>query len=179
MTVRGCATPNRDARRQTGVFKARVSGLSGLAAAAVMFFSLATGADAASRGFHVTNNSQYSLQLVNATPEDNVICGGYDETSFGCVPANFDMAFEGRPADGSILAPGGTQVWELKYTYNVGDLFGAEYNYVAVLNYMIVGTNRPLTLRIATSNYVNDSFCVSVPNRLGGCSPQGLDITIG
>jgi hypothetical protein len=163
------------------VFNARVNRLLGLAAtaAAVMFLSLPAGADAASRGFHVINNSQYSLQLVNATPEDNVICGGYDETSFGCVPANFDMEFEGRPANGSILAPGGMDDWELEYTYNVGDLFGADYNYVAVLNYMIVGTSRPLTLRIATSNYVNDSFCVYVPKRLGGCSPQGLEITIG
>jgi hypothetical protein len=135
-------------------------------------------ASAASRGFKVKNDSKYDIRVVGASPVPAVLCGGFDVESFGCVPASYDIGFEGRPADGTVVRPGGEQTWELKYYYNVGDLFGTAYNYAAKVKYKIAGTDGNFEATIKTSNYSNDSTCEVTPKSLGSCTAAGLKITL-
>lgn len=130
-------------------------------------------ANAASRGFKVKNDSKHSLRLVGASAVPRVLC-----VDFRCVPTYYDIGFEGRPADGAVLAPRGEQTWELKYTYNPTDIFGVNYNYEAKLTYAIEGTAGKVEAVIKTSNYVNDSTCAVTPTDLGSCTAEGLKITL-
>jgi hypothetical protein len=149
-----------------------------LACAVVGMLGLQAGvASAASRGFKVKNDSSHDLRVISATPVPTVLCGGPSAGDFQCVPAYYDMGFEGRPADATVLRPGGGHAWELKYWYNVADLFGAGYNYEAKLKYKIEGTNGDFEATIKTSNYTNDSTCAVAPKGLGNCTAQGLNIT--
>jgi hypothetical protein len=129
-------------------------------------------ASAASRGFKVTNASKRTLRLVNATHVPRVLC-----VDFRCVPTHYDIGFEGRPVDGTAVAPNREQTWELKYWYNAGDIFGVAYNYAAKLTYSIEGTNGTFEAVIKTSNYSNDSTCQVIPKDLGTCTADSLKIT--
>ena len=92
-----------------------------------------------------------------------------------CVPAYYDMAFEGRPADGAVLNPGGpAQVWELKYGFDLFSL--ATIQYAAKLTYKIAGTDGTLEYVIATTPTSNDSECKVIPAHLGRCSAEGLTL---
>jgi hypothetical protein len=147
--------------------------------AALALLAFAGAADAASRGFQVTNNSTRDLRLVSVAPVPEVICGGYSDTDFGCVPAYYDMVFEARPADGSTLVGGQSHTWELKYFYNVADLFGVNYNYEAKVTYKVAGGVGQVVMTIMTSNYTNDSTCTIVSSKsLRSCTAAGRHITI-
>jgi hypothetical protein len=152
---------------------------AGAATVAVALLAHAGAASAATRGFVITNNSARDLQVVGATTVPEVICGGFSATDFSCVSASYDMEFGDRPADGAVLVRGQSQDWELKYFYNVGDLYGINYNYAAKLTYKVVGGAGQVVVKIMTSNYANDSTCVIVSSKsLRSCTAAGRQITI-
>jgi hypothetical protein len=138
-------------------------------------------ASAASRGFRVLNVSSHSLRVVSAKAVPSVFCYGTSSEDFGCQQSFYQMAFEGRPADGTVLTGGHTQRWELKYYFNFADYFGAQYNYAAKLTYKVVGTAATyFEATIFTSNYVNDSSCKIIPKqgpRGNRCTAAGLRVT--
>jgi hypothetical protein len=133
-------------------------------------------ASAASRGFVVKNDSTRTLRVVGASRVSKFTCvvlpGGVP-----CFDDTYAMAFEGRPDDGAQLRPGDTQRWELKYYFDVLDLFGTNYNYAAKLTYAIEGTAGRLEAEIKTANYSNHSTCQVIPNNLGSCTAAGVNIT--
>lgn len=152
---------------------------AGAATVAVALLAHAGAASAATRGFQITNNSARDLQVVGATEIPQVICGGFSDTDFSCVPAYYDMVLEDRPADGAVLVRGQSQDWELEYHYNVADLFGINYNYAAKLTYKVVGGTGQVVVKIMTSNYANDSTCAIVNSKsLRSCTADGTQITI-
>jgi hypothetical protein len=149
------------------------------ATVAVAVLAHAGAASAATRGFQITNNSARDLQVAGATPVPEMICGGFSETDFTCVPASYDMEFGDRPADGSVLVRGQSQDWELKYSYNPADLYGLYYNYAATVTYKVVGGAGQVVVKIMTSNYANDSTCTIVSSKsLRTCTAAGRQITI-
>lgn len=152
---------------------------AGAATVAVALLAHAGVAGAATRGFQITNNSARDLQVVGAAPVADFICGGSSDTDFGCQPGYHDMKIEDRPADGAILGRSQSQDWELEYFYNIGDLFGVNYNYAAKLTYKVVGGAGQVVVTIMTSNYANDSTCVIVNSKsLRSCTAAGRQITI-
>jgi hypothetical protein len=131
----------RDADRQTGV------------------------ANAASRGYHVSNDSSHVLRLENATHVPTVPCNGTI-----CVPTAFPMDFEGRPADGAVLKPGApAQAWELKY--------GFGHTYAAVLNYKIEGTGGTFEATNRDLHLLEQLGVQGHPASAGACTAQGLKVT--
>jgi hypothetical protein len=121
-------------------------------------------ANAASRGYHVSNESSHALTLVGASHVPTVLCNGSI-----CVPTDFPMDFEGRPKDGDVLEPGGpAQAWELKY--------GFGHTYAAVLKYKIGGTDGTFEATIETSTFSNNSACKVTPASAGSCTAVGLKI---
>jgi hypothetical protein len=152
---------------------------AGAATVAVALLAQAGAASAATRGFQITNNSARDLQVVGAEPVPDMICGGTSATDFGCQPGYHDMEIEDRPADGAVLGRGQSQDWELEYFYNVGDLFGVNYNYAAKLTYKVVGGTGQVVATIMTGNYVNDSTCKIVNSKsLRSCTAAGRQITV-
>ena len=75
---------------------------------------------------------------------------------------------EGRPGDGSLINPGGSQQWELKYVF--GNTYAAE------LKYSVVGSNAIVTYTIETSTFSNDSACKVTPSNAGKCSAHGTSL---
>jgi hypothetical protein len=131
-------------------------------------------ASAASRGFSLRNSSGHALRLESAARVPRVICGP-GSSGVHCVPAQYDMAFEGRPADGAVLKPGGpAQVWELKYGFDLLNLLTIQY--AAKLTYKIEGTDGTVEYLIATTPTTNDSECTVIPARIGKCRGEGLNL---
>jgi hypothetical protein len=145
--------------------KARTRALTimlGCLALTALFF--AGTASAASRGYTLHNKSDKTLELVNASPLPATICNG-----FICVDAEHPIAFEGRPADGSMLKPGAKINWELKYQF--------QHTFAAVLKYKVLGTDAVVTYTIETSTYTNDSACKVTPPSAGQCTAGGLGLS--
>jgi hypothetical protein len=131
-------------------------------------------ASAASRGFSLRNSSGHPLRLESAAHVPRVICGP-GASGVRCVPAHYDMAFEGRPANGAVIKPGGpAQVWELKYGFDLLSLQTIQY--AAKLTYKIEGTDGTLEYVIATTPTTNDSECKVIPAQIGRCSAEGLTL---
>ncbi len=126
-------------------------------------------ADAASRGFVVTNKSSSTLRLEDVTV---VPCksGAY---TIRCQRGYYGFDFEGRPQSGSEIAPNGSQRFELKYAFNI---FHAP-QYAAHLKYKVEKTNAKFEVFIYTTPSTNDSECVVVPATAGRCTAGGTDIT--
>jgi hypothetical protein len=121
-------------------------------------------ANAASRGYRVSNESSHALKLESASPVPTVLCNGTI-----CVPTHFPMEFEGRPDNGSVLKPGApAQAWELKY--------GFGYTHAAVVKYKIEGTDATFEATLEMSTFSNDSACKVTPASAGSCTAQGLKI---
>ncbi len=160
---------------RTSRARTHVGAYSGLllAFAAAGTLLIQTGvASAASRGFTVKNDSTHALRVASVSAVPRVLC-----VNFNCVPTFYEMGFEGRPADGSVLGKGGDQRWELKYFYDIGDIFGAGTNYAAKLTYNVEGTAGKFEAVIKTSNYSNESTCEVIPKNVGTCTADGLRIT--
>lgn len=122
-------------------------------------------AQAASRGYKIYNESHHHLKLEHARRLPMHLCN-----SGFCVPTEYPMEFEGRPADGEMLKPKGPpQVWELKY------FFG--YTYAAAVTYKILGTDGTFEATLETSTFTNNSACKVHPAHLGTCTGQGLKVT--
>jgi hypothetical protein len=121
-------------------------------------------ASAASRGYTLHNKSDKTLELVNASQLPATICNG-----FICVDTHHPIAFEGRPADGSMLKPGAKINWELKYEFQ--NTFAAE------LKYKVLGTDAIVTYTIETSTYTNNSACKVTPPSAGQCTAGGLGLS--
>jgi hypothetical protein len=134
-----------------------------LACAATAALFTAGPASAASRGYRLHNNSSHDLKLEAAKPLPGFVCNASI-----CVDTGQPMAFEGRPANGSVLAPGAVHAWELKYSFG--------YTYAAQLKYDIVGGGT-VEYTIETSTYTNNSACKVVPASAGTCIAHGLSLT--
>jgi hypothetical protein len=134
--------------------------LSCVAMTALLF---AGSANAASRGYRLHNKSDQTLKLIGASRLPTVLCNG-----FICVNTEHPMDFEGRPADDSLLKPGATDAWELKYKF--GDTYAAE------LKYKVVGSDAVVTYTIETSTYTNDSACKVTPPSAGKCTAGGTGL---
>jgi hypothetical protein len=125
-------------------------------------------ANAASRGFRLQNKSGVELKLIEAKSVPTYVCN----STVHCVPSHYPMDFEGRPGDGSILKPNGTDTWELKYKFN---LFGG-VGYAAELWYKIVGTDDTVTYQIETYNTSNESSCKVIGTKKYTCGAGGTDL---
>jgi hypothetical protein len=130
-------------------------------------------ASADSRGFKLHNDSRQNLKLISVNRLDHVVC-----PTFGgeCHYEFYDMAFEGRPADGTVLNPGGVNTWELKYEFRIGHIFG-QTNFGARLTYRIEGKDALMEVEIQTTNYANDSACNVIQDRSDTCTAEGLNVT--
>jgi hypothetical protein len=124
-------------------------------------------ASAASRGFTVTNNSSQTLTLESVKQVKTYRCNA----NLTCVEVPVDMAFEGRPADGSVLQPGKSQRFELKYGFS----FTGGVQYAAMLGYKIGATGSHVEYTIETYSTTNESSCKVTPNA-GSCTAQGVDL---
>ncbi|HYC82764.1 MAG TPA: hypothetical protein VEB65_13300 [Solirubrobacterales bacterium] len=122
-------------------------------------------ASAASRGFKLENKSSLNLQLVAAKPVPAYKCIDPGR----CIPTNHPMDFEGRPANGSMLNAGGTDVWELKYNFSL--IGGVQY--AADLWYRILGTDDQVHYRIEVYSTSNESYCDIVGTKKYGCVAEG------
>jgi hypothetical protein len=69
------------------------------------------------------------------------------------------------PPDDSLLKPGATDAWELKY--------GFDSTYAAELKYKLLGTDATVTYTIETSTYSNNSACKVTPLSAGNCAAGG------
>lgn len=134
--------------------------LSCVAMTALLF---AGSASAASRGYRLHNKSNHTLKLIEASRLPTYVCNGTI-----CVKSEHPMDFEGRPANGSLLKPGATDAWELKYSF--GDTYAAE------LKYKIVGTDDTVTYTIETSTFTNNSACKVNPPSAGKCTAGGTSL---
>lgn len=157
--------------------------LAVLASACAMAVALGTvpsAADAVSRNFKVRLKSAKldapatPFQLVGA---EAVPCPPNDGTCRYLNPDGFyPMEFEGRPPDGKYLRPSEVHEFELKYYFTVGNPGGI--NYAADLVYARVnGLGTGFRVRIMTSNFNNDSECVSFDDDLS-CTARGDVIAI-
>lgn len=146
-------------------------GASGILLACVMAAALLTAgpANAASRGFTVHNNSTHVLHLeaVKAVPTYKCVNPGL------CVPTHYPIDFEGRPATGSVLQPGHTQRFELKYGFSL--LGGVQY--AANLWYKIGNTGHNVEYTIETWSTSNESACKVHPAHAGRCTAEGTKLT--
>jgi opacity protein-like surface antigen len=156
--------------------RVRAAAIGPACAIAVLLASQAGPANAATRGFKVTNESKQELRVVGGSPIPRVLCYGLDAEDFQCRQAYWPYGLEDHPEPGTALRSGETQSWELKYYYNVSDLFGIDYNYQAKVTYR-VGADGKFEATIKTSNYTNDSECEVIPKRLGRCTAAGRNIT--
>jgi hypothetical protein len=130
---------------------------------------LATGpASAASRGFKLQNKSSVELKLIEAKSVPTYVCNNFAH----CAPSSYPIDFEGRPGDGSVLRPNGTDTWELKYKFS---LFGG-VGYAANLWYKIVGTEDIVTYQIETYNTSNESSCKVIGTKKYTCVAGGTDL---
>jgi hypothetical protein len=133
-------------------------------------------ANAASRGFTVTNNSSGPLRLESATRVHHTICGPSAGNGIHCVPGvAYAMAFEGRPQDGTVINPGGSQRWELKYAFDPFALLTVQY--AAKLTYKIEHTNGKVEFTIETTPTTNDSSCQVIPASDGVCTAAGVNLS--
>jgi hypothetical protein len=155
--------PLLDQSRKEGTMSRRRThvGTLAIALACALAGTLLTAgpANAASRGYKITNLSSHPLKLVRVdqVPDQG---GGF-----------WDIDFEGRPPDGAVLKPGAPpHDWELKWGF--GNL------YAAGLVYSVVDA-RPFDDRyvaiIKTSTSSNDSTCEF---KLGSCTAEGLTLSI-
>ena len=147
---------NRKARA-----RALAIGLTCIAAAALF---VAGPASAASRGYVLHNKSSHTLEVKGASRLPNTICNAGI-----CVRTEHPMEFEGRPGDGSTVAPNATDRWELKYHFG--------NTYAAALKYKIVGTDATVEYTIETTTFSNNSACKVVPASAGKCSAAGLNLS--
>lgn len=145
-------------------------GLIAVAVGCVLAVSLLVvgSASAASRGFRLHNKSNVELQLIEAKKVPTFVCNN----TVHCVPTHYEMDFEGRPGDGSIVQPGGSQVWELKYRFNI---FGG-IQYAAELWYKIAGTNDKVSYQIETYPTSNESSCKVHGTQKYTCSAGGTSL---
>jgi hypothetical protein len=134
--------------------------LSCVAMTALLF---AGSASAASRGYRLHNKSDHTLELIGASRLPTVLCNGAI-----CVKTEHPTDFEGRPGDGSLLKPGATDAWELKYSF--GNTYAAE------LKYKVVGSDATVIYTIETSIWSNDSACKVSPPSAGKCSAGGTTL---
>jgi hypothetical protein len=125
-------------------------------------------ASAASRGFRLQNKSSVELKLIEAKSVPTYVCN----STVHCVPSHYPMDFEGRPGDGSVVNPNGSQVWELKYKFG---LFGG-VGYAAELWYQIVGTSDKVSYQIETYNTSNESSCKVIGTKNYTCVAGGTDL---
>jgi hypothetical protein len=126
-------------------------------------------ASAASRGFVVHNQSTHVLQLEAVKRVPTYIC----PNPAVCVPTHYNMDFEGRPADGSLLHPSGTQRFELKYGFSL--LGGVQY--AANLWYKIGNTGHNVEYTIWVYSTTNESACKVHPVTAGRCTAEGTKLT--
>jgi len=122
-------------------------------------------ASAYSRGFRLKNNSDRTLTLIGVSKVPARLCN-HDR----CVNSHRPMRFEGRPADGSTLKPGGVDGWELEFL--PGETYGA------ILKYEIGDHFGVVEYTIETSTFSNDSSCKVTPGA-GKCSAGGLGLAFG
>jgi hypothetical protein len=156
--------------RQMSWTRGRIAASAIVLACVVAGALLATGpASAASRGFKVHNQSSHTLRLEGARRVPTYVCVDIAR----CVPTHYPMDFEGRPSDGSLIHPGNTQVWELKYGFSL--LGGVQY--AANLWYQIVGTNDSVEYTIETWSTVNESACKVNGTTKFACTAEGTKLT--
>lgn len=144
----------------------------GLATALVIALGGSEPASAASRGFKLENKSGNALKLFAVQPVPTVKC----VAPIRCVETNHDMAFEGRPSDGSVLDPGKIDVFDLKYGFS---LFGG-VQYAANLWYKIQGDNDPdnnVYFTIETYSTTNESACRINNTSKFTCTAEGTQLT--
>jgi hypothetical protein len=148
----------------------RSGGLLAIMIGCVLAAALLTAgpASAASRQFKLQNESSHGLVLDAVKPVPTYTC--VDLTR--CVPTHNPMDFEGRPPS-TLLHPGGTHNWELKYGFS---LFGG-VQYAANLWYKISGTSGTVEYTIETWSTTNESSC-----RVNGaahftCTAAGTKLT--
>lgn len=127
-----------------------------------------TPAGASSRGFTVTNHSSQTLTLEIVKPLKTYKCN----IDFRCVEIPVPMAFEGRPADHSVLQPGKSHRFELKYGFSLEG--GVQY--AAMLGYKIGATGHHVEYEIETYSTSNESSCKVTPNA-GSCTAEGVNLT--
>jgi hypothetical protein len=120
-------------------------------------------ANAASRGFRLHNHSDQTLKLVGASRLPAVLCNGTV-----CVKTEQSMDFEGRPADDSLVKPGGVDAWELKYVFG--------HTNAAELKYKVVGSDTMVIYTIETGTFSNDSACKVTPPSAGQCTAGGTTL---
>jgi hypothetical protein len=140
-----------------------------LTAVAVLGLLSAGPASAASRGFRIKNASDVALTLEAAKPVPTVVCANIGV----CAKSNYPMDFEGRPANGSKVAPGASDNWELKYGFSP---FGG-VQYAADLWYDIEGTNARVEYRIEVYSTTNESSCKVHGSTKYSCSAGGTNLT--
>jgi hypothetical protein len=140
-----------------------------LAVVAALGLLSAGPASAASRGFKLKNTSNVDLKLEAAKPVPTVLCA----STVRCVETKYPMDFEGRPDNGSILKPGATQQWELKYGFSPNG--GVQY--AADLWYDIEGTNATVEYKIEVYSTTNESSCKVHGSSKYSCSAAGTNLT--
>jgi hypothetical protein len=126
-------------------------------------------ASAASRGFKVDNQSTHALRLQGAKAVPSYTCVSFAN----CVPTHYPIEFEGRPGDGTVLQPGKTDTWELKYGFNI---FGG-VQYAANFSYKVQGTDAIVDYQIYTYSTANESSCKVTPTTVGRCTAEGVKLT--
>jgi hypothetical protein len=157
-------------RSETRTRRARLGASAVVLACAVAGTLLTAGpASAASRGFKVSNDSSQALRLETAKPVPTYVCR---DPSF-CVPTHHAMDFEGRPADGSVLQPGGVDTWELKYGFSL--LGGVQY--AANFWYKIGSNGGTVEYTIEVYSTANESACKVFPAQAGRCTAAGTKLT--
>jgi hypothetical protein len=156
--------------RQMRVIRTRV-GAPTILLTCIMAVALLTAgpAGAASRGFTVHNQSSHALHLEAVKRVPTYVC----PNPAVCVPTHYPMAFEGRPADGSVLNPGHTQRFELKYGFSL--LGGVQY--AANLWYKIGNTGHNVEYTIEVYSTTNESACKVHPATAGRCTAEGTKLT--
>ncbi len=135
-------------------------------------------ASAYSRGFVVKNNGNQTLTLEAVKPVTGEFCtisGVEHNTCIHYEYADYPIAFEGRPGNGSTLRPGTSARFELKWGGNLTSAGDPQYQ--ADLLYKIGTTGHTVEYRIQTYITANESFCkVSAPTA-GSCTAASLDLT--
>ena len=126
-------------------------------------------ASAASRSFKLHNTSNVALKLEAAKPVPTVLCANVGR----CVETKYPMEFEGRPGNGSEIAPGASDTWELKYGFSP---FGG-VQYAAELWYDIAGTNARVEYRIEVYSTTNESSCKVHGSSKYSCTAAGTKLT--
>ncbi len=163
MTITKHVSRPRRARR-------RILAVAGVSACAVSAGLLtAAPANADSRGFVVTNDSNATLRLEGLNRQHEAICNSPVRPY--CTTRPYPIDFEGHPQPGTALEPGSTQRFDLKW-----DLFSS-VGYKAQLTYKVEHTNAKLEIWIETTRFSNNSRCEVVPRTAGSCTAGGLGIT--